>query len=615
VSGRRPVRQSFDRAFDERAKQSEVYNFLRPLVASSLDGYNSTVFAFGQTGTGKTFTMLGDDGGAEGEAFAFDGPRDRWGVIPRAVRDIFTFVTASSGTTQCKVWISYLEVYNEKIFDLLHAGDGGGELDIREDKQRGVFVAGASEVLATSRDDVFAMLRRGGRARAVGETDMNARSSRSHTIFRATIEQVVTEVDASSSAGASDGGGDGDAARPASPQPKLITRSKLNLVDLAGSEKWQTHQMSRMSGKQVSEMTAINRSLSALGNCIRALSESGRSHIPFRDSKLTRLLADSLGGNTRTAFIVTLSPALEAADESRMSLQFASRAKRVAVHASVNKTVDDASQLLRLERKIASLRNELRQASRGVRPNQPLGRGDRGGGRGGGRPLVESIVQKTTELESRNAALLQSIHRCDGAAAQEAEESSRLRRAVSEAKRTRGENDRDAGARVQYALLQVQSAAVAANLQLASARGALFEDKENALERHIEVIMSSDLGDGRGGGGAEGRDARRSLPLKGRLMLAEMSLLAQALELEQLKSNHVAQIERLRASVEETQREVDFEDASMREARAGLLMSASVASPAASPRAASPVFIAEEEEEEEEEVFVLLPTGRVVASS
>ena len=188
--------------------------------------------------------------------------------------------------------------------------------------------------------------------------------------------------------------GDGDAARPASPQPKLITRSKLNLVDLAGSEKWQTHQMSRMSGKQVSEMTAINRSLSALGNCIRALSESGRSHIPFRDSKLTRLLADSLGGNTRTAFIVTLSPALEAADESRMSLQFASRAKRVAVHASVNKTVDDASQLLRLERKIASLRNELRQASRGVRPNQPLGRGDRGGGRGGGARWWSPLCKK-----------------------------------------------------------------------------------------------------------------------------------------------------------------------------------------------------------------------------
>jgi kinesin family protein 3/17 len=344
VSGRRPVRQTFDRAFGNDAKQNEVYSFLRPMVASALDGYHSTVFAYGLTGTGKTFTMLGD-GDADGSAISFDGPRDCWGVIPRAVRDIFTFAAASSGQKTCKVWISYLEVYNEKIFDLLHAGAGEAEeLDIREDKQRGVFVAGASEVLAASREDVFEMLRRGARARSIAATDLNARSSRSHTIFRATIEQTdCAPAPPGDVAGAAPEGEGGE--RAASPQPKLVTRSKLNLVDLAGSEKWHAHQMSRMSGKRVSEMTAINQSLSALGNCIRALSQSGRSHIPFRDSKLTRLLADSLGGNTRTAFIVTLSPTLEAMDESRRSLQFAARAKRVAVYAKVNELVDDASQV------------------------------------------------------------------------------------------------------------------------------------------------------------------------------------------------------------------------------------------------------------------------------
>jgi centromeric protein E len=214
AQGRQTHSFTFDRVFAPAALTRALYDAaLVDTVTSVMDGFHASVFCYGQTSSGKTHTVQGSDGidhlasrGRQLDAgVGIDAAWDA-GLIELSLRSIFDYI-ASHQEREFLLRVSYLEVYNEKIFDLLHAGDGGGELDIREDKQRGVFVAGASEVLATSRDDVFAMLRRGGRARAVGETDMNARSSRSHTIFRATIEQVVTEVDASSSAGASDGGG------------------------------------------------------------------------------------------------------------------------------------------------------------------------------------------------------------------------------------------------------------------------------------------------------------------------------------------------------------------------------------------------------------------------
>lgn len=179
---------------------------------------------------------------------------------------------------------------------------------------------------------------------------MNLHSSRSHTIFQVAVEQKPASTAAII--------GSEDGAEP------VITRAKLNLVDLAGSEKIKTYQ--NFTDERIAELTSINQSLSNLGNCIRALSEKGRSHVPYRNSKLTRLLEDSLGGNTKTAFIVTMSPAISAAEETISTLQFAERAKKVVVHASVNQTLDDASLVRKYEFEITRLKEQLREANQRV---------------------------------------------------------------------------------------------------------------------------------------------------------------------------------------------------------------------------------------------------------
>lgn len=173
-------------------------------------------------------------------------------------------------------------------------------------------------------------------------TDMNAHSSRSHTIFQVVIERKPLDTGIGA-------------------DTKII-RSKINLVDLAGSEKWKPHQLNRFSEKRIQEMTSINQSLSNLGNCVRALLEKRRQHIPYRNSKLTRLLQDSLGGNTKTAFVVTMSPSSDALDETQSTVQFAERAKKVVVHAMVNETLDDASILRRYEHQIARLKAMLKKS-------------------------------------------------------------------------------------------------------------------------------------------------------------------------------------------------------------------------------------------------------------
>ena len=174
-------------------------------------------------------------------------------------------------------------------------------------------------------------------------TDMNAHSSRSHTIFQVMIERKPLDTGIGA-------------------DTKII-RSKINLVDLAGSEKWKPHQLNRFSEKRIQEMTSINQSLSNLGNCVRALLERRRQHIPYRNSKLTRLLQDSLGGNTKTAFVVTMSPSSDALEETQSTVQFADRAKKVVVHAMVNETLDDASILRRYEHQIARLKAMLKKSA------------------------------------------------------------------------------------------------------------------------------------------------------------------------------------------------------------------------------------------------------------
>ena len=232
---------------------------------------------------------------------------------------------------RAQISCTFIEIYNEKVFDLLRYDESRqlrSGLEIREDKHRGVCIPDAAEVIVSSQDEVLGLLWEGAQNRAVAATDMNEHSSRSHTVLQVAVEQRAIA-----------GKGSGN--------PMVATRSKLNLVDLAGSEKWRTHQLAKFSEQRIAELTSINQSLSTLGNCIRALLQPGRSHVPYRDSKLTRLLQDSLGGNTRTGFVVTMSSSILALEETISTLQFADRAKQVVVHAMVNETLDDSSLLRR----------------------------------------------------------------------------------------------------------------------------------------------------------------------------------------------------------------------------------------------------------------------------
>ncbi|CAN6372326.1 unnamed protein product [Urochloa humidicola] len=311
----------FDHVFDGAATNERVYGtVVRDLIGAVVDGFNATAFAYGQTSSGKTFTMNGSDADP--------------GIIPRAVRDVFETVRKMDDR-EFLVRVSYMEIYNEDINDLLLLE--GRKLAIKENLERGVYVAGLREEIVNSAEQVFELLELGEANRHFGETNMNARSSRSHTIFRMVIE--------SSAKNQTDSG-------------DPIRVSVLNLVDLAGSER---HNKTGAEGVRLNEAGHINKSLLMLGNVINKLSENGkqRGHIPYRDSKLTRILQPALGGNAKTSIICTAAPEEMHIEETRGTLKFASRAKCVSNCAQVNEILTDAALLKKQKREIEELRKKL----------------------------------------------------------------------------------------------------------------------------------------------------------------------------------------------------------------------------------------------------------------
>jgi len=236
---------------------------------------------------------------------------------------------------------SYLQIYNESISDLLKSGDGRGSLQIREDKKRGVFVEGLSEWAVRTPHEIYALMQRGAAARATAATKMNDVSSRSHAVFIMIVEQMTVGA------------------------TKQIRVGKLNLVDLAGSERVR---VTGATGKRLEECKKINQSLSALGNVIAALTDpkQTRNHIPYRDSKLTRLLEDSLGGNCKTTMMAMISPAFESFAESLSTLKFATRAKKVKNEARINEDVDHRALLRKYELELKKLREELEERNRNM---------------------------------------------------------------------------------------------------------------------------------------------------------------------------------------------------------------------------------------------------------
>ncbi|XP_078442779.1 P-loop containing nucleoside triphosphate hydrolases superfamily protein isoform X2 [Wolffia australiana] len=315
---------TFDHVFDQSCSNLTVYNVLtKSIIDAAIDGFNGTAFAYGQTSSGKTFTM--------------NGSKDDPGIIQLAVNDIFC------GTEKIKereflIRVSYMEIYNEEINDLLSVENQ--KLPIHESLDRGIFVAGLREEIVDSAAQVSELLTLGEANRHFGETNMNVRSSRSHTIFRMVIESRAKDPESDL------------------PGSDSIRVSVLNLVDLAGSERIAK---TGADGVRLKEGKHINKSLMTLGNVINRLSDGGRQrgHIPYRDSKLTRILQPALGGNAKTSIICTVAPEELHVEETRGTLQFASRAKRITNCAQVNEILTDAALLKRQKQEIEELRRKL----------------------------------------------------------------------------------------------------------------------------------------------------------------------------------------------------------------------------------------------------------------
>lgn len=316
---------TFDTVYDWNSRQRELYDeTFRDLVENVLQGFNGTIFAYGQTGTGKTHTMQG----------LKNDPEQR-GVIPNSFEHIFNHIS-NSENQQYLIRASYLEIYMEEIRDLL-SKDQSKRLELKERPDTGVYVKDLSSFVTKSVREIEHVMNVGNQNRSVGATDMNEHSSRSHAIFIITIE-------------CSEMGADGE---------NHIRVGRLNLVDLAGSER---QAKTKSEGERLKEATKINLSLSALGNVISALVDGKSTHIPYRDSKLTRLLQDSLGGNAKTVMVANIGPADYNYDETLNTLRYANRAKNIKNKPKINEDPKDA--LLReFQEEIARLKANL--ASKG----------------------------------------------------------------------------------------------------------------------------------------------------------------------------------------------------------------------------------------------------------
>ncbi|CAD5226821.1 unnamed protein product [Bursaphelenchus xylophilus] len=320
---------TFDAVYYMESTSEQIYNdIIYPLVENVVEGYNGTVFAYGQTGSGKTYSMQGDD--------KIQSTR---GIIPRTFEQIFESIAVVS-QTKFLVHVSYLEIYNEEIRDLL-GENRQQKLDIKERGDRGVYVAGLSMHVCHNVEDCLKLMDIGFNNRHVGATLMNKDSSRSHSIFTIYVEALS--------------------------ESGTIRMGKLNLVDLAGSER---QAKTGATGERFKEATKINLSLSALGNVISALVDGKSSHIPYRDSKLTRLLQDSLGGNTKTVMIACISPSDNNYDETLSTLRYANRAKNIKNKPRINEDPKDA--LLReYQQEIERLKG-LVQHDRPVQPTEDV---------------------------------------------------------------------------------------------------------------------------------------------------------------------------------------------------------------------------------------------------
>ncbi|KAG0147379.1 hypothetical protein CROQUDRAFT_656109 [Cronartium quercuum f. sp. fusiforme G11] len=375
-------RFTFDRVYSPDEGQQSIWASVEGLVARFLEGYNVTVLAYGQTSSGKSYTM-GTDRLSAAELAEHDSTDDddstasaRIGIIPRAVRTIFHRIRQSPTTAkQTTIKTSYVEIYNEDLIDLVAGSSSSasapGQVTIREDKDGKIIWSGLKELKVTGAREVMEILERGSSVRQTNSTDMNAQSSRSHAIFSLSLTQRKSN---------SPSNGSGRRSRVASPTPGagadsewVTVTSKFHFVDLAGSERLKR---TAAVGERVKEGISINSGLHALGNVISALGDPSKAktttHIPYRDSKLTRLLQDSLGGNAHTLMIACVSPTEYNLNETLNTVKYANRARNIKNRAEVNAIEAGWEDVEYLQSTVLKLRKELANLKAG------------GGGSGGG---------------------------------------------------------------------------------------------------------------------------------------------------------------------------------------------------------------------------------------
>ncbi|XP_064273171.1 centromere-associated protein E isoform X6 [Passer domesticus] len=317
---------SYDRVFHSSDNTQQLYDGVAvPIIQSAVRGYNGTIFAYGQTASGKTYTMMGNE--------------DSVGIIPKAIQHVFKII-CEIPEREFLLRVSYMEIYNETITDLLCDNRKKKPLGIREDVNRNTYVEDLIEEVVVAPEQVMEWIRKGERNRHYGETKMNEHSSRSHTIFRMIIESRERSDPANANC-------DG-----------AVMVSHLNLVDLAGSER---ASQTGSEGVRLKEGCNINRSLFILGQVIKKLCDDPSGFINYRDSKLTRILQNSLGGNAKTVIICTITPV--SFDETLSTLQFANTAKGMKNTPKVNEVLDDDALLKRYRKEILDLKKQLEEVS------------------------------------------------------------------------------------------------------------------------------------------------------------------------------------------------------------------------------------------------------------
>ena len=308
----------FDYVFDKNSSQQTIYEYTtKNLLSGILDGFNATVFAYGATGAGKTYTMLGTS--------------KEKGIMPRSISELFKLLS-SYKNKEFKMIVAYIEIYNENIRDLL--GDGN-VIDITEDPGKGVILIGAKEIEVDNTENFYELLSIGNNKRTTGSTNNNEYSSRSHAVLRINLDSIDKNSNE-------------------------IISGKFILVDLAGSEKTSSNLTNNVNQERQKEGSNINKSLLALGVCINALASKSK-FIPWRNSKLTRILKDSLGGNSRIVMISAISPSVFNIEETINTLVYSNRAKNIQtiIKKNVISSIDRDTQVNKYDEIISNLTSEL----------------------------------------------------------------------------------------------------------------------------------------------------------------------------------------------------------------------------------------------------------------